>query len=250
VARDEAEFRALAMQAATAGTSVETSAGRYAVWPASGAQLWAQVAPSGSVVGLNPHFDGPARLPVAVLTTFPHPDRPLDGSLSCWADPTPPDPQSGQYPFVVDSPDFATLAGLSLPWFGSLQVAAFARTLTCWDDDAAYQAAEQRRWSGAGRDGQAVTGFAAESFIPSGIFRLGDEGPTAPTADAIFTGHVLSAESIVNPQSGRAFWHVLVRSLGGEFDIVADPEVLTGTPPTGGVVQGTFWLSGRLVLED
>src|SRR5690242_13240114 len=58
VARDEAEFRALAMQAATAGTSVETSAGRYAVWPASGAQLWAQVAPSGSVVGLNPHFDG------------------------------------------------------------------------------------------------------------------------------------------------------------------------------------------------
>jgi hypothetical protein len=125
-------------------------------------------------------------------------------------------------------------------------VAAFARTLTCWPDEAAYTAAEEVKWGGSkGPDGQAVRGFAAESFIPSGMFALDPSKPHTPRAEAIFTGHVLSTEVLLNAQTGRSFHHARVKTLGGEFDVVADPEVVKGEPVAGGVVQGSFWLTGR-----
>ena len=32
-----------------------------------------------------------------------------------------------------------------------------------------------------------------------------------------------------------------------EVDVVIDPEVIEGTLVEGGVIQGTFWLSGRIL---
>jgi hypothetical protein len=172
----------------------------------------------------------------------------MDGHLSCWADPTDPDPASGQYPFLVDVPDFdAATDGLAVPAIGTMQIAAFARTLTCWPDEAAYTEAEEQRWAGRGTgpDGQAVKGFAAESFIPSGMFALDPSKPHTPKAEAIFTGRVLDTKPLVNPWTGRSFRHAVVKTLGGEFDVVADPEVVKGEPVAGGIVQGSYWLTGR-----
>jgi hypothetical protein len=38
-----------------------------------------------------------------------------------------------------------------------------------------------------------------------------------------------------------------VRTLGGEVDMFADPDLLTGYLTKGGIVSGSFWLSGRLL---
>jgi hypothetical protein len=222
------------------------------VWPAAQReQLWAQVDPNGSLVGLNPHFVGTARMWVAVVSAEPDEQFPLDGSLRCWASPRGDDPESGLYPFLVDVPDFhVTAAGLALPWFGRLQVAAFARSLECWPDDQAYEASEEAKWGGAGTPERPIRGFAAESFVPSGLFpATGDDAGFRETATAIFTGHVVDAEAAVNLETGGAYRHAVVRTLGGEMDVVADPSVIAGEPAAGGVVQGSFWLSGRPIVE-
>ena len=59
-------------------------------------------------------------------------------------------------------------------------------------------------------------------------------------------GIVLDSSVLVNPATGRAFQWARVRTFGGELDLVADPEVVTGAFVTAGVVTGSFWLSGRV----
>jgi hypothetical protein len=53
----------------------------------------------------------------------------------------------------------------------------------------------------------------------------------------------------MNETTGDAFWWARVRTLGGEIEVVADPVLLTGPVTPGAVVQGSFWLSGRLPDE-
>jgi hypothetical protein len=244
------DFRRLAERAVAQGRWVESPHGRYAVWPTSGPeQLWIGVDERGVIVGLNPHFEGSATIRVGIVQAVRDLEHPMDGHLSCWADPADPSPDSGLYPFLVDLPDFdAATEAVAAPALATMQIAAFARTLTCWPDDAAYTAQEEARWSSReGPEDRPVKGFAAESFIPSGMFALDPSKPHTPKAEAIFTGHVLDTRVLVNGLTGRSFRHALVRTLGGESDVVADPEVVKGEPAVGGVVQGSFWLSGRLV---
>ena len=65
-------------------------------------------------------------------------------------------------------------------------------------------------------------------------------------AEAAFNGHVIAVERKTNQLTGSEFVWCLVRSTGGTFDVVADPEVLPGQPPVGGVISGSFWLTGRI----
>ena len=235
---------------ATSGTVVPSPLGRYVRWPdGPGEQLWGQIDVGGAAVGLNPHFEGSARLPVAVVDAVRDQEHPMDGYVYCWAAPQDDDPESGDYPVAIDLPDFdAATDGLALPWRGAILVAAFARSLDCWADDAAYEAAEAEKWAHRAVEGEReVKGFAAESFIPTGTFSIGSEAETPPSAQAWFTGHVLAANVRTNAHSGRSFHHVLVRTLGGEYDVVADPEVVKGEPVVGGVVQTSAWLTGRLL---
>ena len=48
--------------------------------------------------------------------------------------------------------------------------------------------------------------------------------------------------------TGHPFWWALVDTLGGTFDVVIDPELLPAAPRRGNVLQGWFWLSGRISL--
>jgi hypothetical protein len=247
---DRGAIADLAIQATTAGRSIEAPSGRYVVWALGGGeQLWAQVDPGGGLMGLHPHFEGPSRIRVGIVTRIPDATHAMDGALSCWANPRDEqDPETGDYPLLVDVPDFE-VAGTALrpPVAAWMQIAAFARSLRCWADDAAYEDGERERWPDAGTEERPVRGFAAESFVPSGMFTT-DGAPA--TAHAIFTGHVLETDTRTNEHTGAVYLHVHVRTLGGEYDVVADPEVVKGEPVTGGVVQGTFWLSGRPVSAE
>ena len=70
-----------------------------------------------------------------------------------------------------------------------------------------------------------------------------------PQAYGIFTGHVVEAAKRQNELSGHFFYWSLVDSLGDLFDVVIDPELVQNEPKVGGVLSGSFWLSGRLVTQ-
>ena len=64
----------------------------------------------------------------------------------------------------------------------------------------------------------------------------------------MIAGHVQHTEERSNPATGRRFHYLRVKTYGAvEVDVVADPTIVTGSPAVGGVVWGTFWLSGRLL---
>lgn len=231
------EFGDLALRAAEEGREIQMKQGFYACWsPGAGVQLWAQADPNRQLIGCNPHFSGPGRVPVAVTAALPSDDYPLDGSFHAWAAPGE-KPEDGTYPFVFDAPDFRLAAEEDVyPRRAMVQVAAFAEELTCYPDETAFTQAKTGD----------RPGFAPESFIPSGLFVGEGERPRAA---AVFTGRILHAERRANPVTGMEFYWLSVRSYGGVYDVVADPAFFQQPPVAGGIVQGSFWLSGRLLTE-
>jgi hypothetical protein len=237
--RSEAEMYELPGRIGPLAEPLATNRGTYFRWAdPSGAEMWLQVSTENEMLGMNPHFAGNSVVRVR-LTARPDPGSPssLDGRFHGWADPVRGEDgeEQGSYPFLFDAPDAALHDGLGLPTTVTVQIAAFAHEVSAYDSPEAYAAAQ------AGE-----VKFASRSFIPSGLFTpAGSEAPAR--AEAIFAGHVLQAERRTNVLTGADFIWCLVDSLGGSFDVVIDPELLSDVPRVGAVIQGSFWLSGRIV---
>jgi hypothetical protein len=231
--RGRDDFADLTMHAVTAGKATEISDGSaYRVWsPGEGIELWAQLDPHGRIIGLNPHFSGQARMQVRITQRVARPlDNALDGAFYGWAGASIDGPGSGDYPFVFDAPDFRAYDALRLPAIVSVQLAAFAHSLTAYPDDQTFHE------HGTESDMR----MAAESCIPSGTFS------DPPKSEILFYGHVLKTATLTNPFSALSFHWALVRTLGGDVDVIADPEIVKGMIVEHGVVGGVAWISGRV----
>lgn len=235
--RTPEELVALARRVADRTEEHRVAAGRYLRWQGGGGEeLWLQMSAAGALVGMHPHFGGKARVRVGVNHRVGRDgDTALDGAFHGWAEPSDA-PDDGAYPFVFDSPDAGRHARTRLPLVTDVQIAAFAVEIRSFPTVEAYDA------SHAG----AELRFASRSFVPTGLF---DDGSAEARATALLTGHVVDAATLTNALTGRPYHHALVDSHGGRFDVVIDPELLARAPVPGGVVSGTFWLSGR-ILHD
>lgn len=233
------EFHDLALRAAREGEPFEARGGSYARWsPGSGIELWAQVTRDGKVVGINPHYSGGATTLVGLTSRVVRRERSPDDGFFGWASPRNQDPESGWYPFVFDAPDYELHRDLTLPVIREVQLAAFAHEIRAYQSDEEYEEARRR--------GDRGTGLAAEAFIPSGLFKPGGEAIEPPQALAVLAGHVLEARLLSNPVTGASFQWARLRTYGAEIDVVADFEVIVGRTKEGGVLSGSFWLSGRI----
>jgi hypothetical protein len=224
------EFADLAMAASTQGEPIQVSGGTYYRWsPGAGVELWAQVDQDGKLIGLNPHFGGAARMRVGLINPIARErDSALDGAFYGWAGATGNAPDKGQYPFAFDVPDFKGHEGLALPTIVTVQLAAFAHALQAFESDEAFQAGNTYK-------------MGAESCISSGTFSK------PPQSTVIFNGHVLNTAQLTNSHTEHTFYWARVRTLGGEYDVVADPEIVRGAIVQGGVIGGSAWLSGRIM---
>ncbi|MCR6487854.1 hypothetical protein M8542_34010 [Amycolatopsis sp. OK19-0408] len=145
-------------------------------------------------------------------------------------------------PVAVELEDRAVLAhsGGRLE-SGSLTLAALAEDVTVHADAEAYFAAQD----------DDKPKFAADHFIPSGTFAVGQPKPGwTPTAHALFAGEVVEAETPVNTVTGTAFHRIRVRTIAAiEVDVAIATTDVERPPARGNVVAGTFFLTGRLGLE-
>ena len=235
---DQAEFAALADRMGPLATPEEVEDGVYWRWLSPcGAEVWLQANNENELVGMTPCFAGKARIRV-LLTDHIHraDDTPLEGAFRGWADPMEDSPESGAYPFVFDVVDYGKYSRIPLPAIVTAQVAAFAHEITIHPNLEAYNASQTGEVK-----------FASQSFIPSGLFLPDGESTAPPRSTAIFTGHVLAAETKTNSLTGAIYYWALVETLGGSFDVVVDPELCEGAPVIGGVLTGSFWLCGRLI---
>jgi hypothetical protein len=232
------DLAALATRVAERADTIDAQAGQYLKWaPPSGEQLWLQVKHNGDAMGMNPHFAGKSVVYVAVEARVTRQGQtPLDGTFLAWANPPPGATAGGDYPFAFDCPDAATHDTLTLPATLTAQIAAFAQQITVYSSPQDYDAA------------QAVQGlsFGSRSFIPSGIISPSGEPVTPPESHALIAGQVIEAEERRNTVTGQPFWWALIETLGGTYDVVIDPSLLSNPIAAGNVIAGWFWLSGRL----
>ena len=205
----------------------------------SGAEIYLQGSLEQELVGFNPHFRGKSCRKVCLTRKIERDSSPLDGGFYAWANPSVPnDPDSGEYPFVFDVPDFRVNETDEFPRDVEIQLTAFA------SNDFRIYADEQDYYDS---QSEGAT-FASKSFIPSGLF-LSDESETPiepPRPIGIFAGEIKEYELKTNKLTGEKFYWFLVETLGGETDVVADPKLVPTEPKIGGYVSGQFWLSGQI----
>jgi hypothetical protein len=233
------DLAALASRVAGEAERISTPPGDYLKWASpSGEQLWLQISPDGDAMGMSAHFAGKSAMRLAVEARVTRPSHtPLDGTFLAWANPPAGAATGGDYPFAFDCPDAATHLDLALPATVTAQIAAFAQEISLYESADAYSSS------------QAAQGVSSpsRSFIPSGLLDPTGEPRNPPEPHALIAGHVLESGVQVNVISGLQYCWALVDTVGGTFDAVIDPDLLSEPPRAGNVVAGWFWLSGRLL---
>lgn len=249
--QEQAEFaEAMSKLAGEAVERLTCRDGEYAIWRSrTGAELWFHLSAPGEegereILGLTPYFEGRSDNLVNITQAIARPeDNPLEGAFYAWMSP---EPESGEgaYPIVFDAVDFAAHKERELPLLVGVRLAGFARELRAFPSAEAYSA------STMAEDGK--RGLAPEAFIPMGLFAAasGDgsgQASEAPSSTAILTGRVKEHEVLTNEETGQKFVWLLVDSLEGTFDLVADPTVVSGDITVGGTVECACWLFGRVL---
>lgn len=231
------EFQTLISQAMEVSAPVPAGDAFYFLYTdPSGAMLWMQMDENKQFCGVNPHFKGESRRKVQLVESIDRSESPLDGALKAWAMDTNEEALTEAYPFVFDLPDFKTNEIDSFPKEVEIQLAAFPREFRAFDsEDEFYQS-----------QGEGAT-LSAQAFIPTGLFSPDGQPIHPPQAYGIFTGIIKDARLRTNRMTGAPFFWMMVESLGGEVDVIAEAGIFKQLPQIGGVVQGQFWLSGRIL---
>jgi hypothetical protein len=94
-------------------------------------------------------------------------------------------------------------------------------------------------------------GIASDgAMIPTGTLRT-EGGRTErrepPLPLALLAGRIQSINRLQNSLSRMPFYVLQVKTLGGLVDVVADATYVSREPLVGGIVVGSFFLSGRLL---
>ena len=233
------EFGVLAKQAVSQAKNTITipGIGYYRQWsPGGGVELWVDVNQQIQILGLNPHFDGKARMRVKLVRrVLRQKDTVLEGTFYGWANPRGGTTTDGDYPFCFSAPDYRLHDKVSLPSEVTVQLAAFPGELLAFENQEAMRSSST--W---------MNQMAPESCIPSGLFLPGGQKIDPPKPEIMFCGKVLETSQLTNPVTGLAFFWARVRTLGGELDVVADPAAVRGTIKKNGIVGSMCWLSGRI----
>lgn len=209
----------------------------------SGAELWIGLKKleNGEVelASFNPAFAGEGRSQLEIVGDVSDPQwKPFEIAVSARF-------AGEEVPLVFDLAD-PRQARLARPGKAeAVSLAGFSFDARIFDDEKAYYEAQKK-------DGAPVP-FAANHFIPSGLFNAevgGMAQAPRPTAYADFAGTVLKSELRTNAVGRGRFWWALVRTYGGyTIDVVLHPSQVKLEPAPGSVISGRFWLTGRLLPQ-
>ena len=210
---------------------------------ASGAELWVGINQDNELCSAEPYFSGCLQsVWVSHVAANQYDDGFDDGTgfAHVWQNGSASENGEcvdGDYPFIVDIPDIASFPATAVGTAQKIAVCAFAESAELFADEAAFaasQEAQEMKW-------------AAQCFIPSGMF-LSENAPEGarPAARALFTGIVCKAEKRRNTLTHSPFYYCEIATYGGIWSAVYPAEAFADTPQAGNVIQGEYWLTGRL----
>ena len=201
----------------------------------SGAETWLQLDKGMSVLGINPHYATALSVPCEItnLVDLDY-GSPLDATLHAWVNPRYGDDLQGDYPLVFDCPDYWLQVPIQFPIRCGIQFAAFASEVSYYSSSAEFKASQ------VGRD----TSLGDQALIPVGLF---GEGPPRP--QILMSGVVRNVVQKTNKLTGNAFYAMIADTFGGSMNVVTPRGLGNELPIEGGIICGTFWLSGKLMRK-
>jgi hypothetical protein len=239
---DEQAVNEMIMHVLEVAKPIQNQRGFYLVYTdSSGAEIYLQGNFNQELVGFNPHFAGKSRRMVGLTRAIERDSSELDGGFHAWANPSDENVEaSGEYPFVFEVPDFRAVEIENFPRIAEIQLTVFASNdFKVFESEEDYQKAQESELN-----------YASKMFVPVGLFDFGsnnlDEN-NAPRPVGKLAGEIKEFELKTNELSGERFYWLLVETYGGDVDVVVDPKYVPNEPNTGGIVSGTFWLSGKLI---
>jgi hypothetical protein len=201
--------------------------GSYLVfYDASGVEIYLQMDLRGELLGFNPFFAGKTKHEISISQLIERDTSEMDGGyVASFVD--------DETLFVFDSPNiFANR--FEYPKRCEIQLNAFASNdLLAFESEEEFYASQLTD-----------TKIASKSFFPSGLHREGEDIPPQP--HAIFAGEIKNFELKTNVTTGFNFYWLLVETLIGEIDVLADENLFKSEPKLGGIIRGSFWLTGKI----
>ncbi len=213
---DETAINEMIIHVLEIAKPIKSARGFYLIYSdPSGAEVFLQGNFDQELVGFNPHFAGSSRRAVTLGAAVERDSSELDGGFRA-------NSTGVEGEFVFDVPDYRMVAEGELPRPAQIQLTAFASN-----------------------DFKIGDAGSESAFVPAPI--IDPEIPPRPIAT--ISGRIIESEKRRNELSGEDFYWFKVVTEGGEVDIVSDPKWVLTEPNPGDGVSGTFWLSGRIVVD-
>ena len=233
------EFERLLKMAFESGATIPLVNGKYYLWePGGGIQIWVKVKDR-VVLACAPHYSGEGAMRASIEGFYARPPEisVTEGAFVGTA--LPADSESAGFPLVVDVPGFEAVASRVVPpQTRTVQIAAFAREMTCFPTVEAFA-----QWQRTAKNAP-----ISESFVFAEAPLTGTVSSGPAPAEAVITAQVLKAGLQINPITQQNFIVLLVRTPDGStVDVVAHQQVASGELLAGGIIRGTFWLSGSIL---
>lgn len=192
----------------------------------SGLEIWMNQDEDGSAMCAEPYFYGSLHT-VRLDEIRANPWEDGTGYAQAWHGG---DGEEDGYPFIFEIPVIAYCRPEQAGSIQKVRLTAFAESVQHYADEAATAEEE--------------FSYAAQSFIPVGMFQNSGNESERPTSHAQISGIVRAAETRTNTVSGCPFYHCTIESYGGTWAAVIPPELLPEPPQAGNVLTGIFWLTG------
>lgn len=195
----------------------------YVYTDSSMAQLWLGADDKG-VLSFEPFFQGQAQRTLYLDSIYPAENG--TALISAY----PPEHHDADKRLMFNVPDGDALKENQIGTTAKVLPAAFAEDVRLFEDAGAYAAA------------------AAGEKLAQALPTLQSAEQNGGEAYVLLTGTVETVELRLNAFGGESFYRLLIATEGGALEAVADKALFACAPKAGNVIQGLFWLSGR-VLE-
>ena len=219
---------------------------RYRVYiPNDNIQVWI-FARNGKILNTIPFYNGNSRVEIRIEEKLVSGNN-IRGMISAWVNPS----STEDCPLLFDVPDYWMVhERLREGQIYHIRLTAFAEEAGFFEDEESFSRLSPKNIKARemGKDAPILArGWAPNHFIPTGQIALAYN--EEPKAAAQFAGTVKELKPVTNQKTKCTFYWMLVETLFDEIDVVCSEEGLNVQPQVGGILDGDFYLVGRICLD-
>ena len=202
-----------------------------------GAELWVQFENGKhEIKDCTIHFRSANTIRLAVCDIIRQDQSdPLSGKLKCRFMTDAGESDTGEFSAIFDVCNLCLYGDIKENDLLIAQVAAFSYQITYYHDVATFEARHDKALP--------INAFASRIDRPSHYDYV-------PEAASILSGIISRVHHMVNEITGNPFYHLEVCCFDCVIDVVAYPELFYTEPQVGGILQGLFWFSVKIIRQD